>query len=112
MQKVEKVRLVEEIVNPHFTLELNFMWDVMGGHHSKVSSVEELQVLHFKRRTYDLNGRLLPALPKAQLDEMVDKVKKLNIGKSVEYIKVQGIGQFIVVDMTPPPPMPRVCLHV
>lgn len=91
MNNREIINAINEIVNPHF------IFNIGGIHEDKWSlvfkNIEELNTLYFK-----LDGKKKSIISKNKQDELVEKIKNLNIG-TVENIKVNGIGRFIVIDL-------------
>jgi hypothetical protein len=89
MNNYEIIQAVEEICSPHFKLELN---DIYGDRGSCVlPKIDELKILHFK-----LDGYNRRVICKNKQQDMVDKIKELNIG-TVVIVTQSFVGRYIII---------------
>jgi hypothetical protein len=89
MNNIEIIETVEKIACPYFTFNMDDFYGDKGS--CKYPKIEEIVTLFFK-----LNGKNRKLLPKNKEQEIVDKIKTLNIG-TVEICKVQSLGIYIVI---------------
>jgi len=86
MNNHEKIRLINEIVRPHYVFDIESMNGDRGS--SVYPNIEDLNYLFFKKK------KIISAVDEA---EIIEKIKNLNIG-FVEKAKIQAIGNFIVIE--------------
>ena len=92
MNNIEIIETIEKIVCPYFTFNMDDFYGDKGS--CKYPKMEEIATLFFK-----LNGKNRKlSLSKNKQQEMVDKIKNLNIG-TVEFCKVQSLGMYIVIQL-------------
>lgn len=94
MDNYEKIRVIEEIVNPYFKFEMHDIYGDRGG--LPYPKIENLEYLYFKKNGKD---RKL-VITKNEEQIMINKIKELDFGQ-VEFIKIMGIGVFIFINMKP-----------
>jgi sporulation protein YlmC with PRC-barrel domain len=88
MNNYEIIQAVEQICSPHFIFNINDFYGDRGS--SVLPKIDELKTLFFK-----LDGHK-KVISKNQQQEIVDKIKNLNIG-IVEISTVQAFGRYIVI---------------
>lgn len=88
---MDNIQAINKIVNPHFELNLDDLYGNRGG--SGPPNVEELSTLFFKLKAV---GRKLCS--KEKREELVDKVRELNIG-DVELMTIRDFGTYISVEL-------------
>ena len=90
----EKIKKINEILNPFYTLEIN---DIYGDRGSCIlPKIEELTTLHYKKRSKDIKGKPL-FISKNDEKILIEKLKELNIG-NIDQWYIQSIGRFIVIE--------------
>ena len=89
MNNIEIIKTIEKIVCPYFTFNIDDFYGDKGS--CEYPKIEEISTLFFK-----LNGINRISLSKNKQQEMVDKIKNLNIG-TVDICKVQCLGIYIVI---------------
>ena len=90
MNNTEIIETVEKIACPYFTFNMDDFYGDKGS--CEYPKIEEIVTLFFK-----LNGKIENYLSKNKQQEIVDKIKNLNIG-TVEICKVQSFGTYIVIN--------------
>jgi hypothetical protein len=90
MNNVEIIATVEKIVFPYFTFNMDDFYGDKGS--CEYPKIEEISTLFFKLNGKD--GKL--SLSKNKQQEMVDKIKKHDIG-TLDISKVQSLGIYIVI---------------
>lgn len=101
MDNNKKINLIHEIVLPYFKFELDdFYGDYFYGDNGRYPypKIEELKMLHFKKKSRNEKGNNLPSLTKQDERIMIEKIKNLNIGK-VDYYTIGGLGKYIELDI-------------
>jgi hypothetical protein len=93
MNNQDKIKLIEEIVQPYFNFEMNDFYGDRGG--LPYPNIEDLTIFYFKRNGKD---KKLYFQSKKEEPFILEKVKKLNIGK-VELITFPGMGVYICVEL-------------
>lgn len=88
---MDNINAINKIVNPHFELNLDDLYGNRGG--SGPPNVEELSILYFKLKR--VKGKFCT---KEKQEELVDKVRELNIG-DVEFIIIRDFGAYISVEL-------------
>ena len=96
MDNNKKINLIHEIVLPYFKFELDDFYGDNGGY--PYPKIEELKLLHFKKKSRNEKDKCLPSLTKQDERIMIEKIKNLNIGK-VDYYTISGFGKYIVLDI-------------
>jgi hypothetical protein len=92
MNNSEKIRLINQIVQPYFNFEMDDIYGDKGG--IPYPKIEELNTLFFKKNGKD--RKLF--INKMEEQIILNKLKELNIG-SVEIIKIQSLGVFIIIEL-------------
>lgn len=92
MNNYEKIRLIEEIVNPFFNFEMDDFYGDRGG--ILYPKIENLNRFYFKKNGRD--HKLVITKDEEQI--LLDKIKQLNFG-SVELIKIPSFGVYIYVQL-------------
>jgi hypothetical protein len=87
MNNYEKIRLINEIVQPNYTFDIESMNGDRGS--SVYPNIEDLNYLFFKKK------KIISMMDEV---EIIEKIKGLNIG-FVEKAKIQAIGHFIVIEV-------------
>ena len=85
MNNIEIIETIEKIVCPYFTFNMDDFYGDKGS--CEYPKIEEITTLFFKRKLF---------LSKNKEQEMVDKIKNLNIG-TLEISTVQSFGRYIVI---------------
>ena len=96
MDNNKKINLIHEIVLPYFKFELDDFYGDNGRY--PYPKIEELKMLHFKKKSRNEKGNNLPSLTKKDERIMIEKIKNLNIGK-VDYYTINGLGKYIELDI-------------
>jgi hypothetical protein len=92
MNNIEIIETIEKIVCPYFTFNMDDFYGDKGS--CEYPKIEEISTLFFK-----LNGKDRKlSLSKNKQQEMVDKIKNLNIG-IVDISTVQSFGRYIVITL-------------
>ena len=86
MNNHEKIRLINEIVQPYYNFNLEDMYGDKGS--SVYPNIEDLTCLFFKKQIFNIKTN--------EEQTMIEKIQNLNIG-FVETAKIQAIGHYIVV---------------
>lgn len=90
MSNIEIIEVVEKIVCPYFNFNIEDFYGDRGS--CEYPKIEDLDTLFFK-----LNGKDRKlSISKNKQEEMVDKIKNLNIG-SVDFWRVAAFGKYIVI---------------
>jgi len=95
MDNYEKIRIIQEIVNPFFKFEMDDFYGDRGG--IPYPKIENLTKLFFKKNGKD---RKL-VITKGQEQNILKKIKQLGFG-SVELIRIPSFGIYIYIDLQPP----------
>jgi hypothetical protein len=91
MNNIEIIETIEKIVCPYFTFNMDDFYGDRGS--CEYPKIEEIITLFFKK----LNGKDRKlSLSKNKEQEIVDKIKNLNIG-TLEISTVQSFGRYIVI---------------
>lgn len=90
MNNIEIIETIEKIVCPYFTFNMDDFYGDRGS--CEYPKIEKITTLFFKLNRKD--GKL--SLSKNKEQEMVDKIKNLNIG-TLEISTVQSFGRYIVI---------------
>ena len=90
MNNIEIIETIEKIVCPYFTFNIDDFYGDKGN--CEYPKIEEITTLFFK-----LNGKDRKlSLSKNKEQEMVDKIKNLNIG-TIEINTVQSFGRYVII---------------
>ena len=88
---MNNIETIEKIVCPYFTFNMDDFYGDRGS--CEYPKIEEITTLFFKK----LNGKDRKlSLSKNKEQEIVDKIKNLNIG-TLEISTVQSFGRYIVI---------------
>lgn len=91
MNNAEKVKLVDQIVNPYFKFDMNDAYGDKGS--GLLPSVEEISVLYFKLQMINKT-----CISKNKQLELVEDIKKLNLGL-VEIFTQSPFGRYIKIEL-------------
>lgn len=90
MNNFEIIEAVEKIICPYFKFNIEDFYGDRGS--CEYPKIEEMNALFFKRNGKD--RKII--LSKNEVNEMVEKIKNLNIGL-VEIASVQSFGKYIII---------------
>ncbi len=93
MKNSEIIKLVEEIVHPYYTFEMDDFYGDRGG--LPYPNIEDLDMLYFKKNGKDKSLRIT----KDEEQKMIDRIKDLNIG-SVELSIIPSFGVYICIKLS------------